>query len=142
MFPKVFVAFLCLVMPAGIGWAQDKVSSVEGKWERHQKDDGGKSFRIVKVHTAGRTILTTYDEKGEVVSQHTSEYKLRKTDEVLVFTYSNIELTAGPNKGQKAAGPFSFAYRVQNDSFYEFSGALLGDSATPMLFVWTRVKEQ
>ena len=142
MLHKVFIAILCLGMLAGIGQTQDKVGSVEGKWETRQKDEGGKSVRSVKEHKDGQTTLTRYDEKGEVVSQHQSQYKLRKTDEVRIFTYSNVEVTKGPNKGQKAAGPFSYAFRIQDDSFYEFHGVLLGDSGAPRLVIWTRVKEK
>jgi hypothetical protein len=129
-------------MVPALGRAQDKVASVEGKWERRYKDEAGNSFHVVKQHQDGQTTLTTYNEKGEVVSQHKSQYKLRKTDEVRVFTYSNIEVTEGPAKGQKSAGPFSYVYRIQDDSFYEVWGVLQGDSSTPTIIVWTRVKEK
>jgi YD repeat-containing protein len=142
MLYKFIIAVLCLGMVAAIEPVQEKVGSVEGKWERRQKDEGGESLRIVKEHKDGRTTVTAYDATGNVVSQHTSQYKLRKTNDVHVFSYSNIEVTEGPAKGQKAAGPFSYAYRISDDFFYEFRGVLLGDSATPALFVWARVKDK
>lgn len=140
MFRTSFMAILCLGLLGGIGRGQDEGASVEGKWERRQKDGSGSALRIVKEHKDRQTILTQYNENGDVVHQHKSQFELRKTDEVRIFTYSNIDVTHGPNKGQKYAGPFSYAYRIEGDSFYEFLGVLLGDPRPPAVVTWTRVK--
>jgi len=142
MIYKVTLAILCVGMLAGIGRTQDQVGSVEGKWERRSKDEVGKSYHFIKQHKDGQTIHTVYDENGGVLVQHISQYKLRNTEDVHVFTTSNTEITAGPNKGQKVAGPQSYAYRIQGDSLYEFWGVLQSQPATPGLIVWTRVKEE
>ena len=137
-----FVSILCLGMLASTGRAQDGLACVQGKWERREKDESGNSLRIVKEHKGDQSTVTAYGEKGEVVYQHKLQFNLRKTDEVSVFTYANLEVTDGPNKGQKAAGPFSYAYRTEGDTFYEVLGILAGDSRVPTVVTWTRVKQQ
>jgi YD repeat-containing protein len=135
------LASLCLATLVASGWAEED-RDVIGKWERSQNGEGGKVFRLVKEHQDGQTTVTTYDAAGAVLAQHRSQYKVRKTEDVRVFEYSNVEVTHGPNEGQTAAGPFSYAYRIEADSFYEFGGVLLADSTPPMLLVWTRVKDK
>ena len=136
------VLFLCFGVLAGTGRAQDKPASIEGKWETNGKDADGKLVRIVKEHKGGQTTRTVYDDKGEIVLQHKSQYELRKTDKVQVFTYFNLEVTAGPGKGQRFAGPGAYLYRIEGDSFYEVQGALLEDKGSPRIVVWKRVQEK
>lgn len=141
MLRHALTATLCWGLLAGIGQADEKPVGIEGKWERRGKDASGKPFLIVKNHAAGATTLTAYDGEGKVVHQHKSEYRLKETGDIRVSTYFNMEVTAGPNKGTKAAGPFSYAYRIEGDTFYEFTGVLVSDKGPPAIVVWKRGQE-
>ena len=142
MFRYCLVVTLCLGWFASVGWAEDKRANLEGKWERQQKGEDGEPLRIVKEHEAGRTTLTVYDEAGKVAHQHKSKYKLKETAQVRIFTYSDIVVTSGPNKGKTTAGPFSYVYRIAGDSFYEVREILLHDKGPPNIIVWKRVKRK
>jgi hypothetical protein len=127
------------ILPAAVR-AEDNAADVQGKWERNDAN-GGRPVRLVKEHKGNRTTLTVFDENGAVLVAHKSEFEVRVMGEVKLFVYSNMEITAGPNKGQKAAGPFAYIYRVGDGSFYEVTGLLKNETAPPEIRVWTRVKE-
>lgn len=119
-----------------------RVADVEGSWERQVKNQKGKLNRIVKQHEAGNTTLSVYDEAGKVLHQHQSQYKLSESGGVKIFTYFGMEATAGPAKGQKREDANAYVYRIHGNSFYEFRGALSGDTSPPGMIVWQRVTDE
>lgn len=118
---------------------KEDMTKIQGKWERTFTVDG-KAVRLVKEHKGNKSTLTKY-ENNEVFQRHTSEFKLSKTDDARIFTFSKIEITEGKDKGKKYTEQYSFAYRIDRGKFYEFRGALIGDELfDPEMNVWTRVK--
>lgn len=122
--------------------ADSKPESVEGTWERQAKGENDKPIRIVKLHKSGKTTLTVYDDSENVIHQHKSKYRLNESAEVRIFTYFEMEATAGPAKGRKQPGRTSYAFRIDGDSFYEFRGVLVNDPVEPAIVVWQRVADQ
>ena len=129
-----------LALMAVAGRAEDVAADVQGKWERSQETDGV-THRHVKEHKDGKTTYAIIDEKGEVVEGRNSQYEVKMMGLVKLFVFSNIEMTAGPNVGQKMAGPFAYVYRVEGDTFYEVQGVLAQATGEVELLVWKRVKD-
>jgi hypothetical protein len=132
---------LAFVLPAAdaFGDAQPVPDEVTGVWERKVATPQGE-FRMVKTHAEGKTTLTTRDPAGNVVEAKTSEYRLKETEVVRIFTYSNNTITAGPNAGVAVPGEFAYLYRIEGDRFYEIRGVLKGDKDPFAVLVWERVK--
>lgn len=142
------VVVLLAVCPAA--QAQDKadleevkkadLAKMQGKWELLHKDGNGNPIRSVKEIKGNKTFLTRYNDKGEVFHAHTSELELTVTDRVRIHTWRIMEVTAGPNKGDKYPGPAAYIYTIDDSSWTEVWGLLRGDRRPPAMFVWKRVK--
>ncbi len=115
--------------------------AVQGKWVRHQTTANG-PIKIVKEHKAQNTIVTAYDDKGNVIYSHESEFKIEQSGKVRIFTFFNRTITAGPNVGQKIKEPVSFVYRVAENRFIEVHGVLDGDTNAPNMIIWDRIKDE
>lgn len=140
--PAMRLAVLSIFIGLGGSQAKDPPPSVEGTWERFHTDPNGKTIRAVKEHKDGRTTHTVTTEQGEILSQHESRYELQSGEQVHIFTFLAAAITGGPNIGQKVAGRYSYAYRVERDTFYEVRGILTGDTSPPAVIVWKRVREK
>lgn len=137
--------FGALAIVAGTGTlyavedAGDSLKALQGKWTRRQPTaDGPVTF--VKEHVGKSTLLTAYDEKGNVLYAHKSEFSTEQTGKVQIFTFFHRAITAGPNAGQVIKEPVSFVYRIANDKFIEVYGLLDGDTGEPNMIVWERMK--
>ena len=132
---------LALVLPIAecAGDAKPVPDDVTGTWERKVNTPQGE-YRIVKTHAEGKTTLRTFDAAGNIVEAKSSEYRLKDTEQVRIFTYFNNEFTAGPGAGVKVPGEFSYLYRIEGDRFYEIRGVLKGDADPFQVIVWERVK--
>lgn len=120
---------------------EDKeLAAVQGKWMRTVRTGKG-TYKIVKEHTGHQTKLTITNAYGIVVEAKNSEFRLRTTDSVRVFTFFNNVATIGPNKGRTDKTPQSYVYRVTDDTFFEVRGLLLGDDDRLSAFTWKRVKD-
>jgi uncharacterized protein (TIGR03067 family) len=119
----------------------DDLAKVQGTWQLKQA--GGR--HTVKVIKGNMTTLTRYDENGAVIHAHTSEFKLEVKDSVRIHTWSNLEVTEGPQKGQKSPEglSFSYIYTVDKDTWVEARGLLVGQrDGQPRLHVWKRVSNE
>jgi len=121
--------------------SKEEYAQVEGTWELAQDTDAAGRRRRVKTHHGGKTTVTAYDADGNIVSQHKSEYKLKKSGMVRIFVYYNVVPATGPSKGHKFSGPFYYAYNVQGNRFLEVYGLLAGDDRSPRVLRWNRVKK-
>lgn len=124
--------------------AQDdaELKRVVGRYERLVRNAAGTKFRVVKEELPeGQSIVTTYDDVGNVVVSHTSTFKVEKRGPVRVFSFFNLEVTAGPQKGHTEPATNSYIYRVDDNSFTEVWGMLEGDPNPPQFVVWKRIKE-
>ncbi len=121
--------------------SKEEYAQVEGTWELFQDTDQAESPRRVKTHQGGKTTVTTYDVEGNIVGQHKSEYKLKKSGMVRIFVYYNVVPATGPSKGRQFPGPFYYAFNVQEDRFLEVNGLLAGDDRGARVLRWNRVKK-
>ena len=127
------------------GAAEEKdaeLKKVEGRYERFVRNQAGTTFRVIKEELeGGQSIVTTYDDVGNVVVAHTSTYKIEKRGPVRVYSFFNLTVTAGPNKGLTDPATNSYIYRVDDDAYTEVWGMLEGDPNPPQFLVWKRIKE-
>lgn len=119
----------------------EEYAQVEGTWELVRDVVATGETRRVKTHQGGKTTLTAYGPDGAVVSEHKSDYKLKKSGMARIFVYFKVVPATGPAKGRELPGPFCYAYNVQGDSFLEVYGILAGDDRSPRTFLWERVKK-
>ena len=118
-----------------------EVKRVQGSYERYFQNAAGTKFRAVKEVGDGRSLVTTFDDVGNVVESHTSEFKVEKRGPVRVFSFFNLVVTAGPSKGHTQFETNTFIYRVDDESFTDVWGMLEGDGRPPQMTVWRRIKE-
>jgi len=116
---------------------------VQGKWElvvsQDLKENGVR--RAVKEIKGSRETVTFWGDDGKVLRAHTVEIKVTKNGDLHVFTYSNMEVIDGQEKGAKQAGPNSYVYRADDEAFYEILGLLPGEEKQPVIVrEWKRVK--
>ncbi len=121
--------------------SDEEHAQIEGSWELAQDTGQAGKLRRVKTHEAGKTTVTAYDADGNIVGQHKSEYKLKKSGMVRIFLFFNIVPATGPSKGREFPGPFYYAYSVQDNRFVEVYGVLVGDDRTPRMLLWNRVQK-
>lgn len=119
----------------------EEYAQVEGTWQLAQDTQEGKYFRRVKTHHGGKTTVTAYDADGNVVGQHKSQYKLKKSGMARIFVFFKVVPATGPSKGHEFPGPFYYAYNVHDDTFLETYGLLADDNRSPRMMFWKRVEE-
>jgi hypothetical protein len=85
--------------------------------------------------------VTFYDSKGEVLRRHRVAIKLARIGKLKTFSFSDMEILHGPDKGKRVNVRGSYIYSLQNDSFYEANNLLEGDAAEPSLTIWKRAGE-
>ena len=121
---------------------KDDLAKLQGKWAATRRV-GNQIVRSVKVIDGNRTTLTRSTGDGEVFWAHTSEFKLSINGRVKIFTFFNLEVVAGPQKGAKSPDPIAFVYQVDDDSLAEAHGFVLGQQdGAPRIQIWKRVKDQ
>jgi YD repeat-containing protein len=118
--------------------SEEEYAQVEGTWELLQDTNAAEQLRRVKTHQGGKTTVTAYDADGNIVGQHNSEYKLKKSGMARIFVFFKIVPATGPSKGHEFPGPFYYAYNVQDNRFIEVYGLLAGDDRSPRVLLWNR----
>ena len=126
--------------PAADTSADDDLKIVQGRWEREESSDSKASYRRATKDIRGnKETITYYDAGGGVVRRHNVEFSLSRMGDVKVFTYRQMEITDGPEKGTKNPGPASYVYWANDKFFREVWGFLPGQDAPPVvLYVWKR----
>jgi YD repeat-containing protein len=117
----------------------EEYAQVEGTWELVQDTSQAGTLRRVKTHRGGKTTVTAYDAEGDIVGQHSSEYKLKKSGMARIFVFFRIVPATGPSKGHEFPGPFYYSYNVQDNKFIEVYGLLAGDDRSPRVLLWNRL---
>jgi len=118
-----------------------EMKRLEGRFERSFANGAGTVFRVVKDVANGQSNVVTYDDAGNVVESHQSQFKVEKRGPVRVFSFFNVLVTAGPNKGHTQVDTNSFIYRIEGDTIIEAWGLLENDPNAPRMFSWRRVKD-
>ena len=147
----LFVSTFGTHTPVGAaeGQTADKPQSqdlqrVQGKWELVVSPDLKESGvrRALKEIKGSRETVTFYGDEGKLLRVHTVDIKLTRQGDLHVFTYSNMEVIDGAEKGSREAGPYSYVYRADDESFYEVVGLFPGEEKQPVVVrQWKRVKE-
>ena len=119
---------------------KNDLAKLQGTWELTRRA-GNRTIRSVKTIEGNKTRLTRFAPDGVIYWAHTSEFKLSISGQARIFTFFNLEVTAGRNKGEKAEKPCSFIYKVDDDTFSEAHGFLIDEEdGAPRVAVWKRVK--
>jgi hypothetical protein len=146
----VIVAFLAVLLPnAALSAEEERADATErdlaalrGKWEMTVRTRDG-TIRSVQTIDGTTSTVDRYGGRGELIQSHTAHFKLNITDQVRVFTYFDLEVTAGSRKGVKFKGPLSFIYVLERDTWVEARGLLVDqEDGEPRLVVWKRVTEK
>lgn len=120
----------------------DELKRLEGRYERTFTNNAGTQFKVIKDVVGDQSVVTTYDDVGNVIESHTSTIKVEKRGPVRVHSFFNLPVTAGPAKGEQQFETRSYIYRADEESFVEVWGMLEGDPFPPRVLYWKRVKTQ
>lgn len=134
------IALLLVSVATAAADNPDDLKCVMGRWERTFTNPAGTQFRVIKDVFENHDTVTTYDDVGNVVTAHRSEFKIEKRGPVRVFSFFNSVVTAGPDKGAQHFETNSYIYRVDDEAFIEVWGMLDGDPNPVRVLGWKRVK--
>ncbi|QDV53749.1 hypothetical protein [Gimesia fumaroli] len=113
---------------------------LEGKWTRNDKDSNGAPLRIEQELTEQVSKFRVYDASGQVIHAHEAKFRLQRMSDAKLFTYYDLKVLAGPNKGKIQKAPRSFIYRVKKHQFIQVEGILIDDKTPLRMTVWWKVK--
>ena len=125
---------------------EQDLEALQGRWERplkgEDRDSSHGAARAVKEVKGNRETVTYYDDAGKAVYATTADFKLELSGRVKLYTFSNLKVTVGQDKGGGADKPISYIYRVEGDRYYEGHGMLVDSPAgsTPGVSRWQRAK--
>jgi len=130
----------------GVSTPEEDLARMQGTWERTGTPAAGQAAgqaeamrRAVKVIEGNRETVTFYGEGDKVLNAHKVEFKLERYGPVKIFTYYNLEVIGGPNKGQHRPQEQRYIYQIAGDRFCESWGFLPGQEARPpILYVWVK----
>ncbi|MBS0207996.1 MAG: DUF1349 domain-containing protein [Planctomycetes bacterium] len=115
------------------------LEALQGTWElaTGKEVQGAAGSRSVKTITGNRETVRRYRlPTGELSSEHTVEFTLRRSGAVRVFTF--FPVGGEPEQGR------SYVYRVDHDDFFDVPGLLAGHDfdnyqVLPKVWHWKRV---
>ncbi|MBT4866970.1 MAG: hypothetical protein HON53_17845 [Planctomycetaceae bacterium] len=118
------------------------LAAVQGRWERPLTDNNGNVVgNAVKEIKGDIETISYFDAAGQLRHAHKVKVKLKRLGRARLFSYTNIGITAGPNKGRKVEGGGSYLYKVEGDKFLEITNALVGEEKDELtVLTWKRVK--
>lgn len=113
---------------------QEDLAKLQGKWTRQVNNR-----RWVKEINGDKETFTIFAD-GEAIYGHTHTVKVRKKGPIRIYATSAGHVTIGARKGE-AMKPFSFIYKLNNDSLIECIGLL--DKGNPpglgtQIVTWNR----
>ncbi|MFH1302905.1 MAG: hypothetical protein ABIK07_17725 [Planctomycetota bacterium] len=109
---------------------------LEGKWVRNDQDAKGAPLRVEHEISQKISKLSVYDKSGKLVHVHQAKFRLQRMSDANLFTYYDLEVLNGPNKGRQQKTPQSFVYRVKDGQFIQVEGILNNDKMPLKLLVW------
>lgn len=117
------------------------LANLQGKWETTLRA-GDKTIRNVQTIDGGQSKVDRFDSDGVLIHSHTASFKLSVENHVRIFTFFDLRVTEGPQKGGRFKGPRSFIYVLDGDVWTEARG-LLADQpdGKPRLMHWKRLAE-
>ncbi|MFK7777572.1 MAG: hypothetical protein QM501_05565 [Gimesia sp.] len=113
---------------------------LQGKWIRSDQNSKGSPLRIEQKFTNKISTVSIYDRNGKLLHSHQAKFRLQRTPDTSLFTFFDLEVLAGPNKGRKQKTPLTYVYRVKDNRFIQVEGILNGDKSPPRLLIWWKVQ--
>lgn len=139
MFYKSLFAFTFSVIAAlQSTCTASELDSLQGKWESRIQNQG-KAFRILKIIEKNRETVETYDGE-ELVHRHVVQLEEKQTEGITILHYGEIEVTHGPQKGQRGK-PGSYVSKRLGDTWYNIQGLETNGDAPFAVMQFKRVKE-
>jgi serine/threonine protein kinase len=118
------------------------LAQLQGKWEQvliTEASPDEKDHRVVKEISGNKETVTYYDAKGAVLNSHCVTIKLARIGNIKVFSFSDMEILHGPDKGKRVNSRGSYIYRLHKDTFYEAENMREEDPARPSwMIIWKR----
>ncbi len=119
---------------------EEDYQSLEGTWTRNDQDSKGSPIRVEQEIKQKISTLRIYDRNGQLVHSHQAKFQLQRMSDVNVFTFYDLKVLEGPNKGKQQKAPQSFVYRVKNTQFVQAEGLLRNDKKPLRTLIWWKVK--
>jgi len=113
---------------------------LEGKWVRNDQDSKGSPLRVEQEISNKISTVSVYDRNGALVHSHQAKFRLQRTSDVSLFTYFDLKVLEGPNKGRQQKTPITFVYRVKDNKFIQVEGIMKGDKTPLRLLTWWKGK--
>jgi hypothetical protein len=135
----VSVAAVALVLSAAEKPAEDPVAQLQGKWVETMKDPQGKTYKSVKLIEGKKETFSRYDGQT-LIQQHTAEFEVTKSEHVMIYTFRNLTVAIGPNKGTVYKDPVSYLYQIKGDRLFYTFGMMNDDKQPFSVGVCERVK--
>ncbi len=110
---------------------------IQGIWSRSERSGLFGSRRITKEIHGDRETVTYYDSDGNVESADNVKFTLRRAGPIRIFSFSEQEFTAGPQKGQKSNATVEYVYKIVGDKFVEIWGVLSPTDDELKVMRWT-----
>jgi serine/threonine protein kinase len=123
-------------------WPVSDLKLLQGKWETTEGSAVGEAARSVKEIKGNKETVTWYDRKGAVLRSRRVVIRLAKSGTAKTFSFSEMEILDGPNKGQMLNETGTYIYALDKDTFYEANGLMQGDGGPPSFSVWKRVRQE
>lgn len=127
---------VCSAEPA----PEEDYQNLEGKWVRNDQDSKGAPLRIEQEISKKTSKLNVYDRNGTLLHSHQAKIRLQRLSDLSLFTYFDLEVLAGPNKGRQQKTPVTFVYRLKGNQFIQVEGILKGDKSRPKILTWWKNK--
>lgn len=113
----------------------DDLEMLQGNWERDMRPEEKVPYtRTLKQISGNREFVTYYKEDGSVYHAHEVEFRLERHGQVKVFTFFNMEVTEGKDKGKRTPEERSYIYRVTPKEFCEVWGFLPGQETRQVTY--------
>jgi hypothetical protein len=140
---KLLASVLLLVVVAAAPGAEDESKAVlaqaQGTWFGTQKMDDNKTYRMEKTIEGNKETVCLYDG-DKLAYKWTVDFEIKKTDTVTVFTFRNLKVTDGPQKGTTFEGPVSYLFQIRDDKWIQVLGVMNGDKGGAELNTLERKK--
>jgi hypothetical protein len=118
------------------------LAMMQGAWEDTNPGAiGAEIHRATKVIDGTREIITYYDKDGGILSKHQVDFQLEPSHRVSLFTYRNMKILEGEQKGSTFPGAVSYIYTISGNRFGEVNGALDGSPGPPAVRIWARTEK-
>lgn len=127
---------VCFAEPA----PEEDYQNLEGIWSRNEQDPKGAPIRVEQEIKQKTSTLRIYDRNRQLIHSHQAKIQLQRLSDVNVFTFYDLKVLEGPNKGKQQKAPQSFVYCVKDTQFVQAEGLLRNDKKPLRTIIWWKLK--